>query len=371
MQVPFLDLKRTYREISDKIEPKILNIMSHGAFVGGPEVNSFEEEFSAYCDVKYCAGVESGTGALRLILKAMDIGAGDEVVIPANTFAATAEAVCHVGAKPVLVDVDPKTKNIDSDRVRKAIGSDVKAIIAVHLYGNPAEMNALREIAEEKGVKLIEDAAQAHGATYRGKRIGNLSHAAAFSFYPGKNLGAFGDGGAVVSNDSVLIDNIKMLREHGQPEKYVHKIVGETARLDAMQAAVLRIKLEYLDANNEKRQKVADMYIRGLESENDWLILPETTYDSQSVWHLFVVHCSKRDELRDYLLEKGVGCGMHYPIPLNKQEAFQKIVRVHEDLSVSEQSSEALVSLPMFPELKDEEVRYVIDVIKEFGAKRI
>ena len=255
--VPFVGLVQAYGTVAQELEPKLLAMMAKGAYIGGPEVAGFEEEFATYCEAGHCAGVDNGTSALRLILKALDIGAGDEVVVPVNTFAATAEAVCHVGATPVFADIDPLTCTLSPVAFEAALGPACKAAIPVHLYGQPADMDPILDVARANGLKVIEDAAQAHGARYKGRRVGGLGDAAGFSFYPAKNLGAFGDGGAVVSNDAELVARVKRLREHGQAEKLIHNEVGETARLDSIQAAVLRAKLASLDTANDGRRRVA------------------------------------------------------------------------------------------------------------------
>lgn len=363
-----LDIVKASGEIKEEALNKISEIIDRGAYIGGAEVNAFEKEFADYCSADACAGVESGTGALRLILKAMDIGPDDEVIVPANTFAATAEAVCHVGAKPVFVDVNPTTLTLTVETAAKAIGKKTKAIIPVHLYGHPADMDPIMDLAKTNNIKVIEDAAQAHGARYKNTRVGSLGDAAAFSFYPGKNLGAFGDAGAVVSNNSGLVEKIKILCEHGQPEKYIHKLVGETARLDALQAAVLRLKLKTLDKKNAQRRDLANRYIECLKSESGWLKLPIVSEDVEPVWHLFVVHCDNREALMQHLQKAEIGCGMHYPMSLHKQEAFFGVGKQIGDLKNSQQSAQALLSLPIFPEMTYEQQDYVVDVIKRFAA---
>lgn len=369
MSVPFVDLAAAWRAVAGDVEPKILALMAKGAYIGGPEVEGFEKEFATFCEAAACAGVDNGTSALRLILKALKIGPGDEVVVPANTFAATAEAVCHVGATPVFADVEEETLTLDPAAFEAALGPRTRAVMAVHLYGQSADMEAIQAIAAMRGVAVIEDAAQAHGARYKGRRAGTFGRAAGFSFYPAKNLGACGDGGAVVSEDRTLIETVKELRDHGQPKKHLHARVGETARLDAIQAAILRVKLGRLEEANARRRRVAKAYCERLASESAWLTLPRVAPDREPVWHLYVVHCDERDVLLAHLQAKGIGCGLHYPIPLNRQDAFRDVARVAGPLAVSERSAARLISLPMFPEMTEAQVDAVADALRAFARR--
>lgn len=362
--VPFLDLKKTYTKISGEVDAAMKRVASSAAFIGGAEVIAFEEEFASYCGATYCAGVDNGTSALRLILKALGISQGDEVVVPANTFAASAEAVCHVGATPVFVDVS-SDMTLDPNMLEAAINKNTKGIIAVHLYGQPADMDLINEVARNKGIYVIEDAAQAHGALYKGRRVGTLGDAAAFSFYPGKNLGAFGDGGAVTSNDADLINKVKMIREHGQSRKYFHELVGETARLDALQAAILRIKLRSLDENNEYRNTVALRYCAALSGISG-LQMPVVQEHNDCVWHLFVAACDDREKFIEYLSDNAISCGLHYPIPLVKQPAFEEYESASNEFPVTIEHARRLVSLPMFPEMDNEQIEHVIRCVTRY-----
>lgn len=364
IEVPFLDLKKSYAAISEDADVAMKRIASSAAFIGGAEVISFEEEFANYCDAAYCAGVDNGTSALRLILKALGISRGDEVVVPANTFAASAEAVCHVGATPVFVDVC-SDMTLDPNLLEEVVTPNTKCIIAVHLYGQPADMDAINAIAKSKGICVIEDAAQAHGARYKGRRVGTLGTAAAFSFYPGKNLGAFGDGGAVTSNDPDLIHRVKMLREHGQSRKYFHELVGETARLDALQAAILRIKLRTLDENNERRNSVAQQYCAAFNGF-EGIQMPIVKEHNNCVWHLFVAACDHRDKFIDYLSGNSISCGLHYPIPLVNQPAFQEYESASKEFPNTVAHANRLVSLPIFPEMEHDQIEHVMQCVTRY-----
>jgi dTDP-4-amino-4,6-dideoxygalactose transaminase len=331
-------------------------------FVAGVEVCAFEESFAAYLGCASAVGVASGTAALHLALAACGVGMGDEVIVPALTFAATAEAVCHSFARLVFVDVDERTCLIDPGCVEQALTPRTKAIVPVHLYGQPADMDALLDVAEGRGIQLIEDAAQAHGAMYKGRHCGTIGYAGCFSFFPGKNLGAYGDGGAVVSNDQRLIDRVRLLRDHGRHGKYQHSEIGFCERLDTLQAAVLGVKLSRLDSWNERRRMHADAY-RALLPEA--LSMPFEKADVKHVYHQFVIRTSKRDALRLYLNEKGVSTGIHYPIPLHRQPAFREFGQ-GTSLPVSEGVTGEILSLPMYPELTTCEISHVADLVRSF-----
>ena len=367
MSVPFVDLKAAYAEIEAEIEPILLDLMARGAFILGPELVEFENAFAGYCEAQGCAGVENGTTALALARRLLDIGAGDEVVVPANTFAATAAAVYHTGARVVFADVDPLTLTLDPASFEAAIGPATKAVAPVHLYGQPADMQAINAIARGANLKVIEDAAQAHGARYFGRRVGGLADIAGFSFYPTKNLGAFGDGGAVTSNDDDLIEQIRVIRHHGQSAKNIHSIVGETARLDNLQAAVLAVKLRALDASNAARRRVAAAYEEQLADQSNWLELPRTGEGREHVWHLYVVHLENRDGLAAALHNADIGYGMHYPIALHHQAAFSA-ARIGASLKVSEASAARLFSLPIFPQMSDDQIDAVVSTVRAFGG---
>ena len=367
MSVPFVDLKAAYAEIESEIELILHDIMARGAFILGPELVEFESAFAGYCEAQGCAGVENGTTALSLAMKVLGIGAGDEVVVPANTFAATAAAVFQTGAGVVFADVDPLTLTLDPASFEAAIGPATKAVVPVHLYGQAADMRAINAIARVANLKVIEDAAQAHGARYLGRRVGGLGDIAGFSFYPSKNLGAFGDGGAVTSNDGELIERIRIIRNHGQSAKNVHTVIGETARLDNLQAAVLAVKLRALDVRNAARRRIAAAYQEQLADQANWLELPLTGAGREHVWHLYVIHLENRDGLATALKNADIGYGMHYPIALHHQAAFSD-ARIGAPLTVSEKSAARLFSLPMFPEMSDDQIDAVVGAVRAFGG---
>src|SRR6202047_2027432 len=322
-QVPFVDLAAQYGTISAEVNEAISKVIRESDFILGREVRLFEEEFAAFCQTQFAVGADSGTSALELALRAYEIGPGDEVITAANSFIASALAISHAGATPVLVDVDADTHTIDVAAIEKAITLRTKPIIPVHLYGHPADMDAIMNLAERRGLIVIEDACQAHGARYKGKTAGSLGHAAAFSFYPGKNLGAYGDGGAVVTNDEAIAKNLRMLRNYGQREKYQHMFRGYNRRLDTLQAAVLRIKLKHLEEWNDARRPHAKSYCRLLGQTG--IVVPRATAHSESVWHLYVIQTDQRDALKEYLSSRGIGVGIHYPIPIHLQPAYRDL----------------------------------------------
>ena len=380
MNVPFLDLKTQYQAIKDEVLPMLTEAMSNAAFVGGPQVTSFEEEFAGFCDSRYCAAVASGTDALRFALMAAGVGPGDEVITVPNTFIATTEAISQVGARPLFVDIDPDTYNLDPDKLedylKKRMGHETsrqrerpKAVIPVHLYGQPADMDPLLEIASRYDLVVIEDACQAHGATYKGRKAGSMGLAGCFSFYPGKNLGAYGEGGAVVSQDKGLIDKIKMIRDHGQARKYYHEFEGYNGRLDAIQAGILRIKLRRLEQWNNARRENAKYYDE-LLSQIPGVKTPHEADYARSVYHLYVILVDERDRLQAFLSEKGIGTGLHYPVPLHLQKAYKHLGYGEGAFPVAEGAARRLLSLPMFPELSREQVEYVAESIREFMEAR-
>ncbi len=365
MEVPFLDLKTQYRQIEQEVIPMVTEAMSNAAFIGGPQVSGLENEFAEFCESKYCVGVNSGTDALRFALIAAGIGRGDEVITVPNTFIATTEAISQAGATPVFVDVLPGTYNIDPGLIEEKINQNTKAILPVHLYGQPADMTPLLQIAKKHNLIVIEDACQAHGALYKGKKAGSMGLAGCFSFYPGKNLGAFGEGGAVVTSDENLAKEMSMLRDHGQEKKYYHAVEGFNGRLDAIQAGVLRIKLKKLKGWNDARRKNA-AYYNELLSGLDGVTIPVETEGAESVYHLYVILVDDRDGLQKYLGEKGIGTGLHYPVPLHLQKAYAHMGYKEGDFPVSESVSKKLLSLPMFAELTKEQIEYVCESIKEY-----
>lgn len=366
MAIPFVDLKTQYQSIKEEVDPAVLKVMENCNFVLGQQVKDFENAFANYCEADYAVGVDSGYSALELALRAYGIGKGDEVILQANTFQATALAVHNTGAKPVLVDCDPDTYNIDTNQIEAAITPATRAIMPVHLYGQPADMGPIMEIAEKHDLVVIEDSAQGHGARYNGKRVGGIGHAAGFSFYPGKNLGAYGDGGAVVTNDPAINEKILMLRNLGMKIKYHHDIKGYNNRLDTMQAAVLCVKLPYLDRWNEGRRQAAAWYEELLADTA--VVTPKTADNVEHVFHLYVIRVpSKREAFMDYLGENGIASGLHYPIPIHCQPSFSELGYSQGDFPVTEAYAEQIVSLPMFGELTRDDVEFVAEHIKKFS----
>ena len=377
MKVPFLDLKTQYKTIKDEVNPAIQDILDNTAFILGNSVFQFEKEFAKAHNVKHCIGTSSGTDANHLALWALDIKPGDEVIIPANTFIATAWGATLCNAKPVFVDCHPASYNIDPEKIESAITPKTKAIVAVHLYGQPAEMSALQKIANENNIFLVEDAAQAHLAEYKNNKIGGLSEVASFSFYPGKNLGAYGEAGAVVTNNDKLAKKIIKLREHGQSEKYYHDLFGHNYRMEGIQGAVLGVKLKYLAGWTDKRRRVAAKY-RELLGNLEQISLPEELPDLKHVYHLYVVRVNgtslekreeTRDKLRSFLSENGIASGLHYPVPLHLQKCFKHLGYNKGDFPVTEDLAQSGFSLPMFPELNDDQIEYISLKIKEYFQK--
>lgn len=357
MNIPFLDIRAGYLELKDELDAAYHRVMESGRYILGEELEAFEDEFAAYCGVSHCIGVSNGLDALRLILEAYGIGEGDEVIVPSNTFIATWLAVSQVGAVPVPVEPDLVTYNIDPALISSAITSKTKAIIPVHLYGQPADMDAINKIAEENGLVVIEDAAQAHGASYKGKKTGSLGHAAAFSFYPAKNLGAFGDGGAITTNDGVIADKVKVLRNYGSREKYKNEVKGTNSRLDPLQAAFLRVKLNKLDEWNDKRKVVARIYQRKLR-DAEKLILPVVPEEADPVWHMFVIRHPDRDKIFTHLQHNGIEASIHYPVPPHLSDAYSND-RVWGELPVAELISETIISLPIGPNMTFDSVEKI------------
>ena len=362
MRVPFLDLQPAYRELQSELDAVAERVLASGRYILGPELEAFEKEFAAFCDAQHCLGVANGLDALHLILRAMEIGPGDEVIVPANTYIATWLAVTYAGARPVPVEPDERTYNLDPSRLEAVITSRTRAIIAVHLYGQPADVEAIKRIALPYGIKVIEDAAQAHGARYKGRRVGSLADAAAFSFYPGKNLGALGDAGAVVTNDAALADRIAVLRNYGSRVKYDHEEKGFNSRLDEMQAALLRTKLSKLSEWNERRRQLAAYYLQTLEGVPD-LRLPFVPAFADPVWHLFVVRHPDRDGLQKLLNDAGVGTLIHYPSPPHLQRAYADLGFQSMSLPISERMAREVLSLPMGPHVSPEQAEYVVSRI--------
>ncbi len=370
MEVPFLDLKIQYESISDDITNAIQSVIDDTAFAGGAYVQSFEDDFAKYCKTSYAIGVSSGTSALWLALKAFGIGQNDEVITTPNTFIATAEAISFCGAKPVFVDIDPQTYNINPELIEAAITPKTKAIIPVHLYGQAADMDPILEIAGRHGLTVIEDASQAHGATYKGRPVGSLGDAGCFSFYPGKNLGAYGEAGAVVTNSDEAASKIRMLRDHGQSSKYYHEVVGWNARMDGIQGAILQAKLKKLRVWNDARRKNAAYYHRILSNIPD-IILPLESYYGEHVYHIYAIRVKNRNHFREYLEERGVHTGIHYPVPLHLQNAYRSLSLGKGSFPVTEQCADELISLPMYPELNSKQLEYIAEMIRDYSEKTV
>ncbi len=368
IEVPFLDLKQQYRSIKDEVNASVQQVIDSCSFVLGENVNSLEKEFASFCGTEHAVGVANGTDALCLALLACGIGKGDEVITVPNTFIATTEAISQTGAKIVFVDVNSSTYNIDVSQIEGAINERTRAILPVHLFGQPADMDPIMEVARKYNLKVIEDACQAHGAEYKGKKVGSIGDAGCFSFYPSKNLAAFGDGGMVVSNGNEIAQKIKMLRDHGQIKKYEHLVEGHNSRLDEIQAAILRVKLKRLDEWNKLRRKNASIYNELLE-DMDEVVMPLEAEDAKHVYHLYVIRTERRDELQQWLKSKGIGTGLHYPIPLHLQRAYEYLGYKEGDFPVAEECAKQILSLPMFPELTREEIEKVVSEIKRFFAR--
>ena len=372
MRVPLLDLKRQYRAIQPEIDAAIARVVGSGQYILGPEVEAFEREVAHYLGAEHAIGVASGTDALWLALKAVGVGPGDKVIVPGFTFGATASAVCNTGAEPVFVDIDPKTFNIDPEHVRDTLESHpelqerVKAIIPVHLYGQPADMDEILLIAREYDLFVIEDAAQAIGAEYKGKKVGTLGHLGCFSFFPTKNLGAYGDGGLVTTNDEELADRVRLLRVHGARPKYYHHVVGTNSRLDALQAAILRVKLPHLEGWTRARQEHAAYYDERLAGLGG-IEIPYRAADRTHIYHQYTLRVGGRlrDDLQQYLTEAGIGTAVYYPTPLHLQPCFRPLGYREGELPESERASREVLSLPMFPELTGEETGAVAERVQE------
>jgi len=358
MKIPLVDLKAQYLSIKDEIDAAIADVIDHTAFIGGEQVQLFEEEFAAFCDVKHAVGVGNGTDALELALSGCGIGRGDEVITVADTFAATAEAIVFRGAHPVLVDCDPRTYNIDVGKIEECITERTRAIMPVHLYGQPADMDPILELARQYNLRVIEDAAQAHGARYRGRVVGSLGDVACFSFYPSKNLGAYGDAGAVATDNEEIASRVALLRDHGASEKYVHEVVGCNSRLDGIQAAVLRVKLRHLPAWNAARRERVGWY-NELLSDLD-VVTPYEPEWSEAVYHLYVIRVAQRDLVRQRLQEVGIATGIHYPIPLHLQPAFRYLGYKESDFETTEACAGEILSLPIYAELTREQVEGIV-----------
>lgn len=364
VKIPFATFNKMHDEIRRELESAFHEVLNNSWFIQGQEYELFEKEFAEYCGAKYCVGCGNGLDALYLIMKALDIKSGDEVIIPSNTFIATALAVSYVGATPIFVEPELWSYNLNPSLIEGKITDKTKAIIVVHLYGQAANMKEICALGQKHNLKIIEDCAQAHGAKYMGQKVGTFGDAAGFSFYPGKNLGALGDGGAVISNNKEISDKIRALANYGSVEKYNHIYQGSNSRLDELQAAFLRIKLRRLNKWNDERRRIATKYLNGIKNEK--VILPQLMNDCKHVWHIFSIRSEMRVELEKYLNEKGIGTTRHYPIPLHLQKAYKELGFVKGDFPIAEQISATQLSLPMYYGMKEEEIEYVIDTINRF-----
>lgn len=365
MKVPFVSFKPLEKELDAEMRGAFERVFENSWYIEGREDKAFEEAFAAYCGSKYCVGAGNGLDALMLALKALNVGEGDEVIVPSNTYIATALAVTYVGAVPVFVEPDIRTYNIDPAGIEEKITKKTKAIMPVHLYGQACDMAPIMETAKKHGLYVIEDCAQAHGATYRGRVVGSFGDAAGFSFYPGKNLGALGDAGAVVTNDEALAAKVRALGNYGSDYKYHHIYKGSNSRLDELQAAFLAAKLPHMDKVNEDRRATAQKYLEGIT--NPRIILPYVIPECVPVWHVFAIRCEKREELAAYLAGKGIGTNKHYPIPMHLQECYRDLGIAEGELPIAEEISATELSLPMYYGMTDEEIRYVIDCVNEFA----
>lgn len=364
--VSLTDLRPIYKSLKTEFDEAFEKVSSQGLFRKGPFLEKFEKEFAKFIGVKYCIGVASGTDALTLSLMVLDLKKGDEVIIPANTFVAAAYACLFVGVKPVLVDIDPKTYNMDPSQVEKKITKKTKVIFPTHLYGQSAQMDQIMKIAKKYKLKVVEDACQAHGATYHNQKVGSFGDLSTFSFYVSKNLGAFGDGGAVVTNSPKLAKEIFKLREYGGLKAYVYDRIGLNSRLDALQAAILSIKLKHLSAWNNQRKTIADYYTQRLNQELPQIITPYIDPKARHVFHLYIIQTPKRNQLLEFLLKKGIQVGIHYPVPIHLQRSLRNIGFKKGDFPITEMIASRILSLPMYPEITKIQQDLVIDSIKEF-----
>lgn len=367
--VPFLDFKRCWAELKTPLDDAWRRVMESGHYIMGPEVAAFEREFAALCGARFCAGVGNGLEAITLVLQAWDIGAGDEVICATNSFVATALGVSRANATPVLVEADARTFNIDPKEIERAITPRTKAIALTHLYGQMAEMDAIMDIAARHNLKVLEDAAQAHGAAYNGRKAGSVGHAATFSFYPTKNLGAFGDAGAITTNDEELYERVRRLRNYGSVVKYYHDDMGTNSRLDELQAALLRVKLPHIEAWNERRRALADIYLREL-ADIDGLVLPHVPTDMLPIWHVFVVlvEHGRRADLIAHLDAAKIGHNIHYPVPIHAQKCYAGTSVAQGHFPIADRQAGQLLSLPCDPYHSEEEIGYVVDAIRAFFA---
>ncbi len=365
MNVPFVSFLPMEKELGQDLEKAFKKVLSNSWYIEGKEDEKFEREFAEYCGAKYCIGTGNGLDSLTLALKALDIKEGDEVIVPSNTFIATALAVTYAGAKVVFVEPNIYTYNIDPLKIEEKITKKTKAIIAVHLYGQPCDMDKIVEIAKKYNLYLIEDCAQAHGAEYKGRKVGTFGVASGFSFYPGKNLGALGDAGATLTNDKVVADKVRALSNYGSDYKYHHIYVGCNSRLDEMQAAFLSVKLLHLDRMNSERARIANRFLNRID--NKQIILPYVMDGVKPVWHIFAIRCKRRDELQSYLNDKGIGTNKHYPIPMHMQQCYSGLNIAQGELPIAEEISATELSLPMYYGMTEEQIDYIIECINAFN----
>lgn len=370
MKIPFLDLKSNYNSVKQEVLTEINDVLDNTAYILGPKVKNFEDKFAQKHHVKYCYGLSSGTDANHLALWALGIKPGDEVILPANTFIATAWGITLCGAKPVFVDCESNSYNIDPAKVESAITPKTKAIIAVHLYGQPADMDALKKITQKHHLFLIEDAAQAHLAEYKGNKVGGLGDVAAFSFYPGKNLGTYGEGGAITTNNNQLAEFVRMARDQGQNQKYYHQTFGHNYRMTAIDGAILGVKLKYLEEWTDKRRKVVQKY-RTLLANIDEITLPKEMPYAKHVYHLFVIQVSNREKMQTFLQENGIATGLHYPIPLHLQQCFKHLNYAKGDFPETEKLANHCLSLPVYPEMNDEQIDYIANKIRLYFKAKV
>lgn len=364
MKIPFVSFLPMEHELNKDLREAFERVFNNSWYIEGTEDEAFEKAFAEYCDTNYCVGVGNGLDALMLALKALGIGAGDEVIVPSNTYIATVLAVTYVGATPVFVEPDIRTFNINPELIEKSISKNTKVIMPVHLYGQACDMDYIMNLAQKYDLKIIEDCAQAHGALYRGKKVGSFGNISGFSFYPGKNLGALGDAGAIVTNDKELSEKVRALGNYGSDYKYHHIYQGNNSRLDEMQAAFLSAKLPYLEKINKERQRIAERYLK--EITNKEIILPYVQEGCLPVWHIFGIRCTRRDELEMYLNERGVCTNKHYPIPIHLQKCYEGLGYKKGDFPIAEEISDTELSLPMYYGMREEEIQYVVDVINSF-----
>ena len=370
MNIPFIDFSEQYKTVKDEIDTGLKAVFEKGNFILGEEEKNFESDFAAYCHTDYAIGVNSGTDALYLALSALDIGPGDEVILPTYTFIATALCISYTGAKPVFVEIDESTYSIDPEDLKKKMTDKTKAVLVVHLYGQTGDMDAINAVAKEHGVTVIEDACQAHGAEYKGARTGSLGDIGCFSFYPTKSLGAFGDGGMIVTNNEAISQKVQMLRDYGRKDRYEHTIKGFNSRLDTVQAVVLAAKLKYLDQWNEMRRKNAEIYF-DLLKDVEGLKLPYVKEDRTHVYQTFAIGVDNRDSVLDELKSRGIGVLIHYPIPVHLQEAYADVGHKKGDFPVSEKNADRILSLPMFPHMKKEQIEYVCQNLKDVVSAKV